>query len=430
MNKKQLIKQLLQEASNDSKTEKKYLNPETGNKVGYARALALGLIKTDEKAPKPNPISNPDNTVKKKTTIGKKTTGNKQSSWYSKIQQKFGVSSVPVGVPEDKVQVDLSDPNNKAIFKWKDPKTGVSKTGYSQTFMQKNSKVKWKRIDGLKPALVNDLKSKVTDIILSNKSSENEKQAAAIISIIANTGIRPGNKILFKQTGNRGASTLNADNIEIDGTKISLNFTGKSYKQNVASFNDRAVALYLAKLKREKEGEEFIFNVGSSEINKMYKGLGMKKYKIKDLRTFTGTELAKETLEKYKDQILKLKGEKDLKKFTSNVKNVLKNVFEVVSTRLNNTPGMAKSSYIHPNVINNFLREVNIEPVRVNYALTAGTINTGNILLEREALALDVIDTEFEDIDTDQVEDANNDVDEYPLPEWWEDPNMVLKPIN
>ena len=66
MNKKELINSLLLEASKDSKTKKKYLNPETGNKVGYARALALGLIDTSGKTPKKNPISNPENTQKEK----------------------------------------------------------------------------------------------------------------------------------------------------------------------------------------------------------------------------------------------------------------------------------------------------------------------------------------------------------------------------
>ncbi len=424
MNKKELINSLLLEASKDSKTKKKYLNPETGNKVGYARALALGLIDTNGKTPKKNPISNPENTQKEK-----KEKKAKEVSWYSAIQEKFGITNAPIGVSEDKVKVDLSDPNNKAIFKWKDPTTGVNKTGYSRAFMQKNAKVKWKRIEGLKPVMVDGLKSKVTDIILSPKSTDSEKQTAAIISIIANTGIRPGNKILFKQTGNRGASTLSADNIEINGTTINLNFTGKSYKQNVASFNDRAVALYLTKLKKEKENEEFLFNVNSGEIDKMYKSLGMKKYKIKDLRTFTGSKLAQETLSKVKPTILKLKGEKDLKKFTVDVKKVLQSVFETVSTRLNNTPGMAKTSYIHPNIINNFLKEVGIEPVKVNYTLTAAVTYSKPSLLESDEFALDVIDSETEDIEADQIEEANNDVDEYPLPDWWEDPNIVLKPI-
>lgn len=428
MNKKELIKSLLLEASNDSKTKKKYLNPETGNKVGYARALALGLIDVNGKTPKPNPISNPENKQEKKQTKPKQVKP-KQVEWFSDIQKKFGINTVPIGVPEDKVKVDLSDPNNKAIFKWKDPKTGVNKAGYSNSFMKKNAKIKWKRIEGLKPVMVDSLKSKVTDIILSPKSTDSEKQTAAIISIIANTGIRPGNKVLFKQTGNRGASTLSADNVEINGTTINLNFTGKSYKQNVATFNDRAVALYLTKLKRERENEEFIFNVSSSEIDKMYKGLGMKKYKIKDLRTFTGTKLAEETLNKVKPTILKLKGEKDLKKFTNDVKNVLKSVFETVSTRLNNTPNMSKTSYIHPNIINNFLKEMDIEPAKVNYTLTAAVTYSKPSLLESDELALDVIDTETEDIEIDQVEEANNDVDEYPLPDWWEDPNIVLKPI-
>ena len=126
MNKKELINSLLLEASKDSKTKKKYLNPETGNKVGYARALALGLIDTSGKAPKKNPISNPENTPKEK-----KEKKAKEVSWYSAIQEKFGITNAPIGVSEDKVKVDLSDPNNKAIFKWKDPTTGINKTGYS-----------------------------------------------------------------------------------------------------------------------------------------------------------------------------------------------------------------------------------------------------------------------------------------------------------
>ena len=48
------------------------------------------------------------------------------------------------------------------------------------------------------------------------------------------------------------------------------------------------------------------------------------------------------------------------------IKLKLNYVFDKVSKRLNNTPAMAKSSYVHPNVIEKWIKEdLGLEPTLV-----------------------------------------------------------------
>lgn len=279
--------------------------------------------------------------------------------WWKKYV-KYQLTAYPTNVPEDKVNIDLSgDINTHAVMTWVSPKTGRRVYSYTKTFAANQAAKKWDRTSTISSDQVKKITAKVAKD-LTGKASDKIKQAAAIVSIIAQSGLRIGSQIGFGETGNRGVLTLAPENVIINGNKISLNFTGKSYQENVAEIVDGPLANYLQSRLRAVKGQPFLFDVPRYLIDD-YKErvLGMGDYKIKDLRTHTAGELAKEILAS--DKLPPPPLPTDPKQIKKLVKAKLKSVFDQVSVKLNNTPAMAKNSYIRPSIIEDWLKSLGIE---------------------------------------------------------------------
>lgn len=407
-------------------TNKTWVNPKTGNHVGYYRALQLGLIKPGEERGKDKEVSH---TTPKVPTLKKAVKGhmtgprpkkdpNAPKAWWAHLT-KYKLNAYPVNIPEDQVKQDFTgDINSHFVLSWVNPKTGKVTRAYTKAFLKKNADLKWKRLLKIKPKDINHIQQ-TADKVLNNPSADDRlKQAAAVISIISHTGLRVGSIQGFEETGNRGVSTLSPENITIIGNKIRFNFTGKSYQENEAEINDAALAKYLLLKKVEKKGSPLLFSINKGYIDEVYdKYMKMERFKIKDLRTYVANKVAKEIL--YKDPSTPPPLPENQKEIKELVKGKLKSVFEKVSEILNNTPTMARTSYIHPQIIHTWLDSIGVKAEFVGY---------------KESIQLR--EDEFDDAITTQnteessIEDNFDDVDIYELPEWWNSDEWILVKSN
>jgi len=296
---------------------------------------------------------------KKKPTKRKAPSENPFIRKYGKLKLN---AFPPIGVDEKSVKVNTSgNIHTHAVLQWKDPKSGRTVSSYTQKFMQKNANIKWKRVQRLKDEYVDSIAKKSTDLL--NRKNKTVQDAGAIISIIAETGLRPGSIAGFNDTTNRGVSTLSPENVTIKGDTVILNFVGKSYQPNNAEFKSKELAKFLKTRIQERKGQEFLFGVTNHQLNTVFDKVGRKGIKLKDLRTYTATKMAKNILETDKTPPPPLpKSQTEIKKA---IKAKLKNVFEVVSQKLNNTPAMVKSSYVHPKVIEEWLAKLGVEPTLI-----------------------------------------------------------------
>lgn len=408
-------------------------NPDTGNMIKLRQALhrdpnsavykaAKQMIDGAHLEDKPKDTTTPEVATTKEPSKKKKE---KNARSHKPKADKVGVNKdivakygkyklnafPPSTVDEKDVKVDLDgDINKHAVLQWKDPKSGRTVRSYTRQFLADNAKIKWARVKKIKPNFVENLKEDTLKSL--NNKDPKIADSAAIINIIANTGLRPGSEKGLGKTGNKGVSTMGPENIKIDGDKITINFIGKSYQENNAVIENEELANYLKKRLEERKGEKLLFDVDKNDVSKAFhKMTGDKKIKIKDLRTFTATKMAGDILKNDKTPPPPLPEKaKDIKKA---VKNKLKMVFEKVSQKLNNTPGMAKSSYVHPNIISAWLDSIGVEPALLeNYTL----FNFFNIITEVK---------NDEPFDYDDLEEC----DEYPLPSWWDDDDAELKKV-
>lgn len=416
--------------------DKTYLNPKTGNRVGYVRAMQLGLIKPHET--KPEVLKKPSRSHK--VSLGHATgpkpkkDPNAPKAWYADFT-KYKLNGYPVGIPQDKVKIDISgDVDTHAVMQWVSPKTGKTVSVYTKAFLDRNAEEKWKRISKIKPKDIQHISNTVSKILSDPNADDKLKQAAAIIGIIQHTGLRIGSEKGFGETGNRGVSTLNSDNVKISGSNITFNFIGKSYQENNAEIHDKALADYLLNKTLERKNSPFLFSIPKHYIDKVYDDyMGMEDFKIKDLRTYAATMAAKKIL--YNDSSSPPPLPANPKDIKNVVKDKLKNVFEQISQLLNNTPAMARTSYVHPKIIHDWLDKIGVKAVTVGYAESINEVN----LRQTHALHTKYdkdYDNRFsmKETDVDVVqplgqefeEDPFEDIDFYALPNWWDNDSIQL----
>jgi DNA topoisomerase-1 len=386
-------------------SDKKIKNPSTGRMIKVDSALTYDHNEPVYK--KAKAISG--NNDKKSDKI------KKEPNVFIKKYGKLKLNAFPPnGVREEDVKVNLEgDIHSHTILTWKDPKSGRTVSSYTQKFLQRNAKIKWNRIKNIKQENVDKIKSQSLKLLNSRNSTK--RDAAAIIGIIVETGLRPGSEGGFNVTGNRGISTLSPKNVIIKEDMIVLNFVGKSYQENNAEFKNKELASYLMRKIKEKKENDFIFDVSKNQLDKVFHSIAKSGMKIKDLRTYAATKMAKEILETDTTPPPPLPEKpSQIKKV---VKTKLKNVFEKVSQKLNNTPAMAKSSYIHPKVIENWLKTIGVEPSIAEFYIDKKLSDITRIINE--------IEDNIKNSSKMNQEDLEN-CDEFLLPDWWENENIQL----
>ena len=239
-----------------------------------------------------------------------------------------------------------------------------TKTVYTKGFMKKSQVKKYKKISKITHKDIVSLEEK-TDKLL-NAKDKNTADSAAVIGIILKTGLRIGSvDAEDSSTGNIGVRTLKADNVIVEGDKISFKFIGKSYQENIAEFEDPIIASYISKLKKDKQPTDNLFECSYGQVSKVMDNINPKGIHAKDLRTYKATEYAKQLLDD--KSIAPPPLPTDLKQLKIVVKEKLAMVFEKVSKLLNNSPTMSRNSYVHPVVITDFLNNLGLTPKFVGY---------------------------------------------------------------
>lgn len=312
--------------------------------------------------------------------------------WWAEYK-KYDLHTYPVNIPKEDVTIDLSgDIDTHPVMTWYSPKTGKKVYAYTKARMDAQQNKKYARTSTLSDDELERIKMRTHEDIVSEDTPDSVKDAAAVVSIIAQTGLRPGSREGFMKTQNRGVLTLAKDNISIDGPIIRFDFTGKSYKHNVSEVKDGVLANYLES-KIEQADADFVFDVTKNVVDRYYKqSLGMKNYKIKDLRTYIAGKLAKWFLSEHR---VTASEPKAIKK---EVKNILKETFEYVSNKLNNSPAMAKGSYVNPAIIDEWLDQSGIRTI---------------VMTE---------ETQVPDSPKRFIGDAPM----YDMPDWWDDEDIEL----
>lgn len=373
--------------------------------------------RTHKKVIANKPVSNAKETPTKVKQVNPKEPAKPQ--WYDSMSG-LGLTRLPVGIPKEdvKIHVDITNPtelHTKCVMSWKDPKSGRVVMIYTKEFLNRNALVKWDKMKNINSGTISTIKEKALNDVLKG-SNDKFKQAGAIMSIIAHTGLRVGQTKMLEITGNKGVSTMHPDDISIDKeNNISINFVGKSYKENTATISGQPeLAKYLKKLKASKKDSDRLFDIDRTFVDAVLKKkYGFKDLKIKDMRTYVGTDSAKEHLMSDVDDIKNsLTGDK--RKDQKLLRDRLQSTYEYVANVLNNTPKMAETAYIHPAVRLSWLKMLNINPDDLNKSeydfITFDEILADSAYNELTQFGIPPLDAEWE-------EECGDEYDLFPFEE-------------
>lgn len=175
---------------------------------------------------------------------------------------------------------------------------------------------------------------------LQEKEGEHIFALACAVTLIDKTAMRVGDPAYTRENGSYGALTLRNRHVELDGDKLRLRYKAKGGKNVRRSMTDRKLAGILDRI-GDLPGKELLswtdeggdsHSVGSADLNAYIADItGEDGVTAKTFRTWTGTLSAFKVAEKGGATI--------------------KAMSEAAAEVLSNTPTIARSSYIHPDVI-------------------------------------------------------------------------------
>lgn len=182
-----------------------------------------------------------------------------------------------------------------------------------------------------------------------------EKVIGVMLWLLDNTYLRVGNDIYFEQNQSMGLTTLSDKNLVVAGSVTTLSFRGKSGKDQQITFDDERIAKIItqlvaqrgSRLFRYKENGAFV-NVESEHINAYLHEITGQHISAKDFRTWGGTLMAFNHL---------VETEKAPNSETPKAQKVVIAAVDAAANVLGNTRTVAKSSYVHPDILDAYANE-------------------------------------------------------------------------
>lgn len=187
------------------------------------------------------------------------------------------------------------------------------------------------------------------------------KVLAAIVRLLETTLIRVGNDQYARENRSFGLTTMRDRHVDIEGSTIEFDFSGKSGIEREIELKDRRLA-NIVKRCQDVPGQELFQYldddghrqvVHSDDVNVYLKEISGEDFTAKDYRTWAGTVLAAQALAGFE---------------AVNTEPAAKaNVIEAidrVAARLGNTRAICRQCYVHPAVIDAYLDGATLESMR------------------------------------------------------------------
>lgn len=180
-----------------------------------------------------------------------------------------------------------------------------------------------------------------------------EHVLATVVRLMCRAFFRVGSERYAVNNQTFGIATLEKRHIAINGTSLVFSYSGKGRIDQRRVVADTPLVEVLEqilelpgdRLFRYRDDDGEVVDVTASDVNSYLKDVLHERYTSKDIRTWGGTVRAA--------TILADIGPADTKKEAeSNIVLVCK----LVSSELGNTPAIARSAYIHPAVLDKYLK--------------------------------------------------------------------------
>ena len=194
------------------------------------------------------------------------------------------------------------------------------------------------------------------DLDMRRPGLPREKVLAAVVRLLDSTLIRIGNDSYARENKSYGLTTLRDRHVEIAGSEVRFEFTGKSGRVWNLALRDRRIARVVKAcqdvpgqrlfqyLEADEQGRQQRRAVTSSDVNAYLREVTGQDITAKDFRTWAGTVLAAYALQEFEK----------VDSQTAAKRNLRQAIVRVAS-RLGNTPAICRKCYVHPEILSAYL---------------------------------------------------------------------------
>jgi DNA topoisomerase-1 len=182
---------------------------------------------------------------------------------------------------------------------------------------------------------------------------ERSKVLATVVWLLERTFIRIGNDEYARENRSYGLTTMRRRHVAVSGAKMRFEFRGKSGVKHAVAITDRRIARIVQHCQSLPGEELFQYldddgrrqSVDSGDINAYLREIGGREVTAKDFRTWAGTMLAAAAL-------FKLGPAPSERQARANIVAAV----DEVARRLGNTRAVCRKYYVHPVILDAYLR--------------------------------------------------------------------------
>ena len=217
---------------------------------------------------------------------------------------------------------------------------------------------------------------------MDSEALDRERVAAIAARLINQAWFRVGTERYAKESRTFGITTLRKSHVGVRGNRIAFDFRGKHRSVIRTTLVDEELATAIKELLAlpgsgrllRYEWEGGLCALTGPKLNDYVRAYLGEEFTAKDFRTWGGTLIAAVAL-----------AERGPAETEAEAKRAITAVMRTVGEQLGNTPAVARSSYVSPAVIDQYLDATTIEDFRPRHLRVVGARDLG---LDREEQAL------------------------------------------
>jgi DNA topoisomerase-1 len=217
---------------------------------------------------------------------------------------------------------------------------------------------------------------------MDNEALDRARVSAIATRLINRAWFRVGTEKYAKESKTFGITTLRKNHVNVRGQRIAFDFQGKHRSVIRTTLVDEELAAAIKELIAQPKGTRLfryewdggLCALTGAKLNEYVREHLGDEFTAKDFRTWGGTLIAAVEL-----------AERGPAKTETEAKRAVAAVMRRVGSELGNTPAVARSSYVSPAVIDQYLDGTTIEDFRPRHLRVVGARDSG---LDREEQAL------------------------------------------
>ena len=259
---------------------------------------------------------------------------------------------ISLAIPPAWSDVEISESKTDDLLAFGRDSKGRKQYIYNPEYIKQQQEKKFDRIIRFAEKL-EDFR-RITGKHLNHDGFDRDKVLAVMVRLLETAFFRPGNDYYSHENNTYGLTTLRSKHLTIDNDEMMFNYIGKSGKEQEKVIVEKRLIKIVQELDEIPGYEIFKYfdsdnnkvDVKSDDLNAYIKEHMGEDFSAKDFRTWAGTMIAAIALDE-----LGVVEKSDQKALDHNIKQAIVKVSE----KLGNTPSVARSSYVDPRVVDEYI---------------------------------------------------------------------------